>query len=161
MPMVRAAVPADVPRLLEIAAHTPFSAQWPEDKYAKFFSAKADSTPQESASGTVQVHAILVAEDQIGVHGFIAGSGVAGDWELENIAVIPSQQKHGLGRMLLTQFLCSVRERGGTNVFLEVRESNHSALLLYEKAGFIEVGRRKDYYQNPTEDARVHKISFF
>jgi ribosomal-protein-alanine N-acetyltransferase len=40
-------------------------------------------------------------------------------------------------------------------VFLEVRESNGPARALYEARGFHSVGRRRDYYQRPTEDALV------
>jgi ribosomal-protein-alanine N-acetyltransferase len=39
--------------------------------------------------------------------------------------------------------------------FLEVRESNHGAQTLYRQFGFIEIGRRPDYYQNPSETAIV------
>ena len=166
---VRVASESDLPRIMEIAASTPLSAQWSADEYAKFFSSKiftlessssTDARAKVSASKSVQDRAILVAEDANALVGFIVGRGVAGDWEIENIAVIPWSQKRGVGRLLLTEFLLFVRERGGSNVFLEVRESNHRARLLYEKAGFAEVGRRKSYYHAPPEDAAVLKISF-
>jgi ribosomal-protein-alanine N-acetyltransferase len=63
--------------------------------------------------------------------------------------------------MLLEGFLRLARARRGTNVFLEVRKSNQAARLLYEKAGFVEAGRRKDYYRQPDEDALVLRFSFF
>lgn len=154
MPCVRPAQPTDLPRIMEIASSTPAAAQWSASEYAKLFSSKT------LASKSVQDRAVLVAEDERIVQGFIVGRGVGTDWEIENIAVISSAQRHGLGQLLLARFLQVVLERGGTNVFLEVRESNRPARLLYEKAGFVEVGQRKGYYQAPPEDAVVLKISF-
>jgi ribosomal-protein-alanine N-acetyltransferase len=43
---------------------------------------------------------------------------------------------------------------------LEVRESNSAAIRLYEKHCFRLVGRRKDYYCGPSEDARVYEFDF-
>ena len=47
------------------------------------------------------------------------------------------------------------RELGIRNLYLEVRVSNERAVGLYERRGFLEIGRRRDYYQRPREDARV------
>jgi ribosomal-protein-alanine N-acetyltransferase len=52
------------------------------------------------------------------------------------------------------------RERGADTVFLEVRESNLAARRLYEKATFVEKGRRQLYYQEPEEDAIVYQLGF-
>lgn len=172
MPTLRPATPSDLSRIIEIAASTPDSAQWPADEYAKFFPSEDSSSqpvksPSQEIGGaltsapqTVQHHAFLVAEDEQTVQGFVVGRGVGDEWEIENIAVIQSRQRRGVGRLLLTEFLRLIREHGGTNVFLEVRESNRAARLLYEKAGFVEIGRRKAYYQSPPEDAAILKISF-
>jgi ribosomal-protein-alanine N-acetyltransferase len=43
-------------------------------------------------------------------------------------------------------------------VVLEVRASNHPALALYRRLGFVESGRRKDYYQIPVEDALLMRL---
>ena len=43
---------------------------------------------------------------------------------------------------------------------LEVRPSNQAAVALYCKHGFQEAGRRKDYYQDPTEDALLLTRTF-
>jgi len=53
-----------------------------------------------------------------------------------------------------------VRSRGGIDVYLEVRESNHAARALYEKWAFQEAGRRKSYYRDPDEDALLLRFSF-
>ena len=50
--------------------------------------------------------------------------------------------------------------RGVRHVILEVRASNETAQLLYRDLGFGFVGRRRDYYRLPTEDALVMKLKF-
>ncbi|VEI57108.1 ribosomal-protein-alanine N-acetyltransferase [Pasteurella multocida] len=69
---------------------------------------------------------------------------------LFNIAVEPSQQGKGLGKMLLLDLIEKLKARGIMTLWLEVRESNHIAKTLYEQLGFNEVDIRKNYY--PTKD---------
>lgn len=76
---------------------------------------------------------------------------------LLNISVVRSMQGLGLGRSLLAFVADTVRQRGATQIFLEVRPSNESALALYRNTGFEPIGRRKGYYPAPDgrEDAIV------
>lgn len=69
---------------------------------------------------------------------------------LFNIAVEPSQQGRGLGKMLLLDLIEKLKARGIMTLWLEVRESNQVAKALYEQLGFNEVDIRKNYY--PTKD---------
>lgn len=69
---------------------------------------------------------------------------------LFNIAVEPSQQGRGLGKMLLLDLIEKLKARGIMTLWLEVRESNLIAKTLYEQLGFNEVDIRKNYY--PTKD---------
>ena len=94
------------------------------------------------------------------VVGFIIGRQVGDEWEIENIAVTGTARRRGLGSRLVGELLDLARSRGGKSVFLEVRESNRAARSLYEKWAFIEVRRRKTYYQNPAEDALVLQFKF-
>ena len=80
--------------------------------------------------------------------GFSLFRTVADESELLLIAVMPSQHRRGLGRMLLDDFLDRVRNDGVSRVHLEVREGN-SAVSLYRDAGFSPVGRRRNYYHAP------------
>ena len=57
---------------------------------------------------------------------------------------------------LITLTVC--RARGVASLYLEVRASNQAAIALYERFGFRDVGRRRNYYQHPTEDARVMEV---
>lgn len=72
--------------------------------------------------------------------------------ELLNIAVAKSSQGRGLGRAWLAEVLDTCRQRGARMVFLEVRRSNLPAQALYQRAGFREIGCRRDYY--PTQTGR-------
>ncbi|NJP11822.1 MAG: ribosomal protein S18-alanine N-acetyltransferase [Leptolyngbyaceae cyanobacterium RU_5_1] len=71
------------------------------------------------------------------------------------LAVDPRYQRQGLGQALLYGLLKAAHERGLERATLEVRVSNQAAILLYEKFGFREAGRRKRYYQDTGEDALV------
>lgn len=62
------------------------------------------------------------------------------------IAVEPDMQGKGLGKLLLEQGEQHARQLGLETVFLEVRESNHSAQGFYQRCGYELVGRRKNYY---------------
>lgn len=75
--------------------------------------------------------------------------------ELANIAIREQDRGLGLGGVLLDHVLEVASGRGVRSLFLEVRESNAAAAALYESRGFREIGRRKDYYERPREDARV------
>ncbi len=93
------------------------------------------------------------------VDGVLAGYAVL--WcildqgELANIAIQEQRRGQRLGGILLDHVLAVARSRGVRSLFLEVRESNHAAAALYDSRGFIEIGRRKDYYDSPRENARV------
>lgn len=71
------------------------------------------------------------------------------------VAVHPNYQGQGLGQALLYALLDKARQRGMERATLEVRASNQSALLLYEKFGFREAGRRRRYYEDTGEDALI------
>ena len=158
---VRPAEPADLPRLVEIASHSVTAAQWNQAEYLKLFSPDdPKAQPEVEPQIKTQSRTALVVEQSGSVVGFIVGRQVADEWEIENIAVTGSARRCGLGSRLVGEFLDLVRCRRGKAVFLEVRESNRAARSLYEKWAFLEVGRRKMYYQDPAEDALLLKFIF-
>ena len=63
-----------------------------------------------------------------------------------------------MGGLLVQGVLQKARNRGASDVFLEVRESNAAARALYERLGFRVQGRRSRYYRDPEEDALVMKL---
>lgn len=99
----------------------------------------------------------LVAEtsDGDGVAGYVVALDAAEEGEILNLAVAAASRRHGLGRALVRDILETLSGRGVRHVYLEVRESNAPARALYADHGFLEVGRRKQYYRRPVEDAIV------
>lgn len=87
------------------------------------------------------------AIDAAGVaQGFTLSRCAGPEVELLLIAVHPGQRGLGLGRSLVHAACHDAVLRGAEEIFLEVRENNQAALALYRQAGFLEVGRRPDYY---------------
>ena len=101
---------------------------------------------------------ILVEEDKDKeVVGAVFMSVIASECELQNIVVSQKNKRRGIGERLLKRGLFISAERGAEVLYLEVRDSNNAARALYEKLGFHTVGRRKEYYKTPTEDAVLMK----
>lgn len=80
---------------------------------------------------------------------------IAPEAEIYRVAVRQDKRRRGIGYRLLDYGIKSERGRGLESVFLEVRESNVPARNLYRAHGFCEIGERKNYYHNPTENAII------
>lgn len=78
---------------------------------------------------------------------------LAGEGEIQRIAVHPDSRRLGIGRILMDAMLAYASGKKAYAVSLEVRESNLPARNLYESYGFAKEAVRKAYYHNPTEDA--------
>ena len=99
---------------------------------------------------------LLVSLDEnLNVVGCFSGWIVVDELEIDNVAVAPGFRKMGIGSKLLEEALEMARKKGAHQAFLEVRSSNNAARSLYEKNGFSLVGKRKNYYRNPVEDALI------
>ncbi len=87
--------------------------------------------------------------------GYFYSQNIVGEVSLLNIAVAPQKQGQGLGKYLLQQLIAISEQAKAESIWLEVRESNQGAIALYQKLGFNEVDRRRDYYPatNGREDA--------
>ena len=90
-----------------------------------------------------------------GVVGYVVLWSAADEAEIANVAVAPSVRGRSIGARLLDGALAEAEARGVTAVYLEVRESNAAARALYGSRGFAAVGRRRNYYRKPPEDALV------
>jgi ribosomal-protein-alanine N-acetyltransferase len=89
------------------------------------------------------------------VLGFILVRSVADEMEILNLAVDPDARRQRIGARLAAQEIEEARRFNVKRVYLEVRESNSGARAFYSSAGFIEQGRRKNYYSQAGEDALV------
>ena len=89
------------------------------------------------------------------VVGYIIGRKIAPEGEIYRIAVREDKRQRGIGYRLLSYGLKTELGHGVETVFLEVREKNLPARALYKAYGFKEISIRKNYYQNPADNAVV------
>ncbi|WP_110949861.1 ribosomal protein S18-alanine N-acetyltransferase [Pseudomonas bohemica] len=101
-----------------------------------------------------EIWLMFEGNQQVG-HGVV--NVIIDEAHLLNITVKPESQGRGLGLLLLDKLMKRAYELNGRECFLELRASNQSAYRLYERYGFNEVGRRRDYYPavGGREDALV------
>ena len=94
--------------------------------------------------------------------GYFLLMGSVDEAHLLNVAVATPFQKRGLGRYLLDKVCACARGLSMTSVLLEVRPSNERALRIYERYGFVQIGRRRGYYpahEGQREDAIVMRYT--
>ena len=80
---------------------------------------------------------------------------VLDEGEIVNVATHPDYRRRGYARAVLLALLEKARQDGIVTLTLEVRESNAAAQALYASLGFGVVGKRKDFYSRPREDAII------
>ena len=112
----------------------------------------ADSFSKESKNKN---NIYLVVEDNGEIIGYCGLWGVAGEGQITNVAVRKDNRNRGVGRIMLTKLLELGVNQGLESFTLEVRESNKSALHVYQSLGFYSVGIRKNFYTGPTENAVI------
>ena len=102
----------------------------------------------------------IVAEDgEGGVLGYAGLHVVLDEGYIANVAVEEAARRHGVASALMDVY-CRFGQAHLAFLTLEVRASNTSAIQLYLKHGFEEVGRRKNFYSNPKEDAIIMTRAF-
>ena len=104
-----------------------------------------------------QCAAFLVAEDSVSgrVLGYAGLMVVADEGYIKNVAVFPEYRRQGIAAQILQVFVQFAEANRLAFLTLEVRPSNAAAIALYQGFGFEEVGRRKNYYDLPKEDALI------
>ena len=80
--------------------------------------------------------------------GFAGIKIILDEADMMNIAVRKDYRRQGIATLLLNHILTICQEKGIKTIHLEVNEENFSAISLYQKIGFTECGRRKQYYDN-------------
>lgn len=106
---------------------------------------------------------LLLCENGIGVVAICEGIVVSyvgmvmahPEGEITNVATHPDYRGCGFARSVLEWLIAYSRKNGFSQLSLEVRESNHAAILLYESLGFSVAGKRPRFYKNPSETALV------
>jgi len=145
---IHSAALKDVPAILVIEQKAPEAAHWTSEQYNKLVD-----------SGVVLV-AEQAAEEAGKLCGFLCAKAIAGEWEIENVAVSPELLRRGIANELVRALIHRAKGDAASAILLEVRESNLPARRLYEKHGFRKVGRRLLYYRDPVEDAILYALRF-
>ena len=97
----------------------------------------------------------LVAVEGDAVLGYIGSQTVMDETDMMNVAVHPDFRRKGIAEALVNGLVEHLKTMGSHCLTLEVRASNAPAIALYGKLGFAEIGRRRNYYRNPREDALI------
>lgn len=97
----------------------------------------------------------LVAAEGDKVLGYCGMYHVMNEGEIVNVAVAPEFRRQQVAKKLLEFLFFESVKREIDSFFLEVRESNAPAIGLYESFGFEQVGIRKNFYEQPRENAIV------
>jgi len=138
--LIRSATAEDLPAILAIEAKAEHAAHWPEKKY------------REMLESQTSRRLVLVLEERGTVQGFVIGHLLDQECEIENLVVASDFRRRGWGSKLLQSLIDAAHQAGVTAFSLEVRDSNLAARALYNRIGFVENGRRKQYYREPEED---------
>jgi ribosomal-protein-alanine N-acetyltransferase len=137
--IIRLLQPEDIPDLAAILEESSEAARWSKESFDKLLLSEGFLALVSEMAGTVS--------------GFVSGRQVADEGEILNLAIRRENRKKGEGRALLLAALEKLQRGGVRRVYLEVRESNSTAIAFYQKQGFSKMGRRPGYYRDPEEAA--------
>jgi len=143
--LLRPAQSSDVAEIVRIE-RTSFADPWSEESFRRIL------------EGQAAIFHVVAAPPENAVVGYIIAFSVGADAELLNVAVHPDYRGRGFAGQMLDAVLIQLDGIGVRTAFLEVRESNRAALALYGSRGFKEIGRRRNYYRRPVEDALVMRL---
>jgi ribosomal-protein-alanine N-acetyltransferase len=135
---IRALESRDLESILAIQSACPEIAQWKLADYER--------VAQAEMSG-------WIFEEDRKLVGFLVARHVAREIEILNFAVRPDARRHGTGAALLECALTWAHTFSAEQAILEVRSANTTALRFYERHKFQIVGRRRNYYVAPNDDA--------
>lgn len=132
---IQLAVKEQIQKLVEIAEKC-FSDPWSEKIFLSCFENEYTR--------------VYVAVQDEKICGYLVLQMLGDEQSVDDIAVLPYYRRQGIAESLLQK---AHREFSNCNFILEVREHNTSAISLYQKLNYKQVGYRKRYYTNPTEGA--------
>jgi ribosomal-protein-alanine N-acetyltransferase len=107
-------------------------------------------------------HVALLSErgEDATASGFALAHRIGPECELLSLGVVPAQRRIGIGKALLAAIIEEARRRSAHTIFLEVAEDNVAGHALYAARGFVQIGRRTNYYRRPSglADALVLRL---
>jgi ribosomal-protein-alanine N-acetyltransferase len=101
---------------------------------------------------------VALSEDGVPL-AYVGMTYAADEGSIANVATHPDARRRGLGRAVVSALLDHAPALGLSDIYLEVRTSNEAAIALYRSLGFEEIGRRRNFYRHPTEDALLMKAA--
>ena len=133
-------------RILDTLPH------WPAAEYR---AALAGHDPQ-------RLRCVFVADSVSQIVGLAVGRVDRIAWEcsgeLESAGVAASAQRRGIGRELCLKVIDWCQSQGASHLNLEVRSQSAGAVALYRQLGFLVVGKRRNYYRDPADDAILMRL---
>lgn len=139
---------ADVPPVARIERATFGPEAWPRAAFAYLHAIFAAARPSRGQ--------LWVAQDGAGrILGYVGieVSALGGEADVINLAVDAAYRRRGVGRRLLARAIAECRAQGIQLIWLRVRAGNRGARRLYRECGFEPIGRFRDYYDDPRDDA--------
>ncbi len=135
---------ADLPAVLEIE-NTIYEFPWTQGNFRDSLAAGYDCRLFLRDAALIGYAVLMLAADEA---------------HLLNLSIAVHWQRQGLGSLLLERVCAVARSCGAHLIFLEVRPSNAASMRLYERYGFQQVGRRRDYYpaRESREDALIYTL---
>ena len=117
----------------------------------------SDSWSEESVASELDnpLSLWLVCLEGERVLGYVGSQTVLDETDMMNVAVSPGFRRRGIAEHLIESLILTLKPRGSRSLSLEVRASNAPAIALYRKLGFVQVGRRPNYYRHPKEDGLI------
>lgn len=128
---LRQAVLEDIPEILEIEKAS-FAHPWSANIF------------MHELSNPISYYACCIADGELA--GYVGIKIVLDEASLDNIAVKQSFRGQKLSKLMLEHAISICRQNGAKSMFLEVRQSNYTAINLYSKADFVTLGVIKGYY---------------
>lgn len=143
--LVRKMIHADLEQVIEIDQIS-FSLPWPK----RSFQYELDENFTSRC---------WVADVDGRIAAMMVGWMIIDELHVATIAAHPDYRGQGIGKKVLVHALLAARKEGVIRAFLEVRQTNEAALNMYRSLGFVEDGRRKEYYKDNNEDAILMSLN--
>ena len=135
---IRDALISDIPAITAIE-NGAFSSPWPEKLLRDFIE--------------YDDRLCLIADIGNEPAGYLNALFAVDEYHIGSLAVKPEFRRRGVGAALVRELIKRAHAANGMYIFLEARQSNTAARELYSGLGFIEVSKRRNYYESPREDA--------
>lgn len=152
--VVREAGTEDLIAVMQLERGAPEAPHWTESQYAEIVNSDSAENPV--------MRCLFVTELDQRIVGFAVGKvlGRTGDLaELESVVVDSAVRRMGAGKALCGAVSVWCRSLGAEELELEVRAESVGAIALYRRLGFVEIGRRPAYYQEPRQDALLMRLN--